>query len=77
MMMSQMYCFPDGSPLRWYQMSAVTCVVPNQLPVVVSEEMVVEDAEMEKFVLIPEACPVVSMTSTAELTFGPFLSEVF
>ena len=53
------------------------CVVPNQLPVVVSEETVVEDAEMEKFVLIPEACPVVSMTSTVELTFGPVLSEVY
>ena len=53
------------------------CVVPNQLPVVVSEEMVVPDAEMEKLVLIPEACPVVSMTSTVELTFGPVLSEVY
>ena len=49
------------------------CVVPNQLPVVVSEETVVEDAEMKKFVLIPEACP----TSTVELTFGPVLSEVY
>ena len=37
----------------------------------------VEDAEMEKFVLIPEACPVVSMTSMAELTFGLVLSEVY
>ena len=53
------------------------CVVPNQLPVVVSEETVIEDAEMEKFVLIPEACPVVSMTSAAEPTFGPVLSEVY
>ena len=53
------------------------CVVPNQLPVVVSEETKVEDAEMEKFVLVPEACPVVSMMSTAELTFGPVLSEVY
>ena len=50
------------------------CVVPNQLPVVVSEEMVVEDAEMEKFVLVPEACPVVSMTSAVERMFGPVLS---
>ena len=69
MMMIRMYCLSDvGSDI---------CVVPNQLPVVVSEETVVADAEMEKFVLIPEACPVVSMTSTAELTFGPVLSEVY
>ena len=46
-------------------------VVPNQLPVVVSVERVVEDAVMEKFVLVPEACPVVSMTSTVERTCGP------
>ena len=53
------------------------CVVPDQLPVVVSEETVVEDAEMENFVLVPEVCPVVSMTSAAELPFGPVLSEVY
>ena len=40
------------------------------------QETVVADAEMEKFVLIPEVCPVVSMTSAAETTFGPVLSEV-
>ena len=38
---------------------------------------VVEDAEMEKFVLVPEVCPVISMTSTAEPTFRPVLSEVY
>ena len=33
--------------------------------------------EMEKFVLVPEVCPVVSTTSAAELTFWPALSEVY
>ena len=47
------------------------CVVPNQLPVVVSVETVVEDAVMEKVVLVQETCPVVSMT------FGPVLCEVY
>ena len=32
---------------------------------------------MEKFVLVPEACPVVSMTSTVVRTFGPPLSEEY
>ena len=32
---------------------------------------------MEKFVLVPEACPVVSMTSTVVWTFGPALSEEY
>ena len=40
-------------------------------------ETVIEDAEMEKFVLVPEVCPVVSMTSAAEPTFRPALSEVY
>ena len=53
------------------------CVVPTQLPVVVSVEMVVADEVMEKFVLIPEVCPVVSMTSTVVRTLGPVLSEVY
>ena len=38
------------------------CVVPTQLLVVVSMETVVADEVMDKFVLVPEACPVVSMT---------------
>ena len=41
------------------------------------QETVVEDAEMAKFVLVPEVCPVVSMTSAAEPMFGPVLSEVY
>ena len=49
------------------------CVVPTQLPVVVSVETVVADEVMEEFVLVPEACPVVSMTSTVVRTFGPAL----
>ena len=32
---------------------------------------------MEKFVLVPEVCPIVSMTSAAEPTFRPALSEVY
>ena len=52
-------------------------MVPNQLPVVVSVETVVADELMEKFVLVPKACPVVSMTSTVVWTFGPVLSEEY
>ena len=40
-------------------------------------ETVVADTEMEKFVLVPEACPVISMTSAAEPTFRPALSEEY
>ena len=39
-------------------------------------EMVLDDVVMEKFVLVPEVCPVGSMTSAAEPTFLPALSEV-
>ena len=53
------------------------CVVPDQLPVAVSVETVVADVVMEKFVLVPEVCPVVSMTSTVVRTFGPALSEEY
>ena len=40
-------------------------------------ETVVDDMVMEKFVLVPELCPIVSMTSAAEPTFWPALSEVY
>ena len=40
-------------------------------------EMVPDDVIMEKFVLVPEVCPVRSMTSVAEPTFLPALSEVY
>ena len=40
-------------------------------------ETVVDDMVMEKFVFVPEVCPVVSMTSAAEPTFWPALSEVY
>ena len=40
-------------------------------------EMVLDDVVMEKFVLVPEVCPVGSMTSAAEPTFLPALSEVY
>ena len=40
-------------------------------------ETVVDDMMMEKFVFIPEVCPVGSMTSAAEPTFLPALSEVY
>ena len=38
-------------------------------------ETVFSEMVMEKFVLVPEVCPVVSVTSVAEPTFGPALSE--
>ena len=40
-------------------------------------EMVLDGIVMEKFVLVPEVCPVGSMTSAAEPTFLPALSEVY
>ena len=40
-------------------------------------EMVLDDVVMEKFVLVPEVCPVGSMTSAARPTFMPALSEVY
>ena len=41
------------------------------------QEMVLDDIVMEKFVLVLEVCPVGSMTSVAESTFLPALSEVY
>ena len=32
---------------------------------------------MERFVLVPEGCPVVSMTSTVARWFGPALSDEY
>ena len=40
-------------------------------------EMVLDDVVMEKFVLVPEVCPVGSMMSVAEPTILPALSEVY
>ena len=40
-------------------------------------ETVVDDIVMEKFVLVPEVCPVGSMTSVVEPTFLQALSEVY
>ena len=40
-------------------------------------ETVVDAMVMEKFVLVPEVCPVGSMTSAAGPTFLPALSEVY
>ena len=40
-------------------------------------EMVLDDVMMEKFVLVPEVCPVGSMTSATEPTFLPALSELY
>ena len=36
-----------------------------------------DDIVMKKFVLVPEVCPIGSMTSAAEPTFLPALSEVY
>ena len=40
-------------------------------------EMVLDEIVMEKVVLVPEVCPVRSMTSAAGPTFLPTLSEVY
>ena len=53
------------------------CVVPDLPPAAVSVRTVVAEVWMERFVLVPEACPVVSMTSTVARTFGPALSEEY
>ena len=47
------------------------CVVPDLLPAAVSVRTAVAEVWMERFVLVPEACPVVSMTNTVARTFGP------
>ena len=41
------------------------------------QEMVLDNVVMEKFVLVPEVFPVGSMTSAAEPTFLPALSEAY
>ena len=53
------------------------CVVQDLLPTAVSMRTVVAEMWMERFVLVPEACPVVSMTSTVARTFGPARSEEY
>ena len=53
------------------------CVVPDLPPAAVSMRTVVAEVWMERFVLVPEACPVVSMTSTVARTFGPALSKEY
>ena len=53
------------------------CVVQDLLPTAVSVRTVVAEMWMERFVLVPEAYPVVSMTSTVARTFGSALSEEY
>ena len=53
------------------------CVVQDLLPTVVSVRTVVAEMRMERFVLVPEAYPVVSMASMVARTFGPALSEEY
>ena len=53
------------------------CVVPDLPPAAVSIRPVVAEVWMERFVLVPEACPVVSMMSTVARTFGPDLFEEY
>ena len=50
---------------------------PDLLPAAISVRTAVAEMWMERFVLVPEACPVVSMTSTVARTFGPALSEEY
>ena len=53
------------------------CVVQDLLPTAVSVRTVVAEMWMERFVLVPEAYPVVPMTSTVARTFRPALSEEY
>ena len=53
------------------------CVVPDLLPAAASVRTAVAEVWMERFVLVQDACPVVSMTSTVARTFGPALSEEY
>ena len=46
------------------------CMVQDLLPTAVSVSTVVAEMWLERFVLVPEAYPVVSMTSTVAWTFG-------
>ena len=59
------------------EVGSAICVVQDRLPTAVSMRTVVAEMWMEKFVLVPEAYPVVSMTSTVARTFGPALSEEY
>ena len=61
----------------WDDVTAACCVQLDNFDWMIPAGDVVEDAEMEKFVLVPEVCPVVSMTNVAEPMFGPTLSEVY
>ena len=58
-------------------MHSDVCVVQDLLPTAVSARTVVAEMGMERFILVPEACPVVSMTSTVAQTFGAALSEEY
>ena len=53
------------------------CVVQDLLPTAVSVRTVVAEMWMERLVLVPEVCPVVSVTSTVAWTFGPALSDEY
>ena len=53
------------------------CMVPDLLLTAVSVRTVVAEMWMERFVLVPEACPVVSMMSTVTRTFRPAWSEEY
>ena len=64
---------PDPVPVQM----ATTAVESLCPPVVTQTRTVVAEVWMERFVLVPEACPFVSMTSTVARTFGPALSEEY
>ena len=53
------------------EVGSEVCVVPDLLPTAVSVRTVVAEKWMERFVLVPEECPVVSMT------FGSAVSEEY
>ena len=62
---------------RSSEVGSDVCVVQDLLPTAVSMRTVVAEMWMERFVLVPEAYPVVSMTSTVARTFRPALCEEY
>ena len=62
---------------RSSEVGSDVCMVPDLLLTAVSVRTVVAEMWMERFVLVPEACPVVPMMSTVTRTFGPAWSEEY
>ena len=69
--------FRKGNCWNKFRIGSDVCVVPDMPPAAVSVRTVVAEVWMERFVLVPEVCPVVSMTSTVARMLGPALSEEY